>query len=315
MDLIRRILKIREIVLLFVIVVLIIVFSSTSEHFLTWGNWEAISFGMLSDCIIAVGMAVVIVGGGFDLSVGAVLALCGIVTAKLLNADMPIWFSILIGGVFLGGALGSVNGFLITKAKINPFVVTLGTMSIARGTGLAITQGRPLAGLPESFDYLGQGTVFGFPFAIILMIIIVIAGDYLMRQTRGLRQIYYVGGNEEAARYSGIDVDRVRAASYILIGVLAGVAGVLTTSRMSSIMATAGLGTELRAIAAVVIGGGSLAGGKGSIFGAFLGTLLLGIITDVLILYHVSVYYQQVISGAILVAVVAIDTLSRKRKE
>ena len=315
MDLIRRILKIREIVLLFVIVVLIIVFSSTSEHFLTWGNWEAIAFGMLSDCIIAVGMAVVIVGGGFDLSVGAVLALCGIVTAKLLNADMPIWFSILIGGVFLGGALGSVNGFLITKAKINPFVVTLGTMSMARGTGLAITQGRPLAGLPESFDYLGQGTVFGFPFAIILMIIIVIAGDYLMRQTRGLRQIYYVGGNEEAARYSGINVDRVRAASYIMIGILAGVAGVLTTSRMSSIMATAGLGTELRAIAAVVIGGGSLAGGKGSIFGAFLGTLLLGIITDVLILYHVSVYYQQVISGAILVAVVAIDTLSRMRKE
>ena len=315
MDLIRKILKIREIVLLLVIVVLIIIFSSTSEHFLTWGNWEAISFGMLSDCIIAVGMAVVIVGGGFDLSVGAVLALCGIVTAKLLNADMPIWFSILIGGVFLGGAVGSVNGFLITKAKINPFIVTLGTMSIARGTGLAITQGRPLAGLPESFDFFGQGTVFGFPFAIILMIVIVIAGDYLMRQTRALRQIYYVGGNEEAARYSGINVDQVRAASYILIGVLAGVAGVLTTSRMSSIMATAGLGTELRAIAAVVIGGGSLAGGKGSIFGAFLGTLLLGIITDVLILYHVSVYYQQVISGAILVAVVAVDTLSRTRKE
>ena len=315
MELIRKAFRIREFVLLMVILVLSIIFSFTSPYFFTLGNWEAISFGMLSDCIIAVGMAIVIVGGGFDLSVGATLALCGIIVAKLLNADMPIWLAISLGGILLGAGIGLFNGLLITKAKINPFVVTLGMMSIGRGTGLAITQGRPLAGLPEAFDFIGQGSVFGFPFAIALMIVIVVVGDYLMRQTRWLRQVYYVGGNEEAARFSGINVDRVRTTSYVLIGVLAGAAGVVTTSRMSSIMATAGLGTELRAIAAVVIGGGSLSGGKGSVFGAFLGTLLLGIITDILILYRVSVYYQQVVSGAILISVVAIDTLSRMRKE
>jgi ribose transport system permease protein len=314
MEFIRKAIRIREFVLLMVILVLSIFFSFTSRYFLTLGNWEAIAFGMLSDCIIAVGMVVVIVGGGFDLSVGATLALCGIIVAKLLNAGIPIWLAISIGGILLGAGIGLFNGFLITKARINPFVVTLGMMSIGRGTGLAITQGRPLAGLPEAFDFIGQGYIFGFPFAIALMIVIVVVGDYLMRQTRWLRQVYYVGGNEEAARFSGINVDRVRTASYVLIGILAGVAGVVTTSRMSSIMATAGLGTELRAIAAVVIGGGSLSGGKGSVFGAFLGTLLLGIITDILILYRVSVYYQQVVSGAILILVVAIDTLSRLRK-
>jgi len=314
MEFIRKAIRIREFVLLMVILVLSVFFTFTSPYFLTLANWEAIAFGMLSDCIIAVGMVVVIVGGGFDLSVGATLALCGIIVAKLLNADIPIWLAISIGGILLGAGIGLFNGFLITKARINPFVVTLGMMSIGRGTGLAITQGRPLAGLPDAFDFIGQGYIFGFPFAIALMIVIVVVGDYLMRQTRWLRQVYYVGGNEEAARFSGINVDRVRTASYVLIGILAGVAGVVTTSRMSSIMATAGLGTELRAIAAVVIGGGSLSGGKGSVFGAFLGTLLLGIITDILILYRVSVYYQQVVSGAILILVVAIDTLSRMRK-
>ena len=314
MEFIRKAIRIREFVLLMVILVLSVFFSFTSPYFLTLGNWEAIAFGMLSDCIIAVGMVVVIVGGGFDLSVGATLALCGIIVAKLLNAGIPIWLAISLGGILLGAGIGLFNGFLITKAQINPFVVTLGMMSIGRGTGLAITQGRPLAGLPDAFDFIGQGYIFGFPFAIALMIVIVVVGDYLMRQTRWLRQVYYVGGNEEAARFSGINVDRVRTASYVLIGILAGVAGVVTTSRMSSIMATAGLGTELRAIAAVVIGGGSLSGGKGSVFGAFLGTLLLGIITDILILYRVSVYYQQVVSGAILILVVAIDTLSRMRK-
>jgi ribose transport system permease protein len=314
MEFIRKAIRIREFVLLMVILVLSVFFSFTSPYFLTLGKWEAIAFGMLSDCIIAVGMVVVIVGGGFDLSVGATLALCGIIVAKLLNAGIPIWLAISIGGILLGAGIGLFNGFLITKARINPFVVTLGMMSIGRGTGLAITQGRPLAGLPEAFDFIGQGYIFGFPFAIALLIVIIVVGDYLMRQTRWLRQVYYVGGNEEAARFSGINVDRVRTASYVLIGILAGVAGVVTTSRMSSIMATAGLGTELRAIAAVVIGGGSLSGGKGSVFGAFLGTLLLGIITDILILYRVSVYYQQVVSGAILILVVAIDTLSRMRK-
>lgn len=316
MELIRRLIKVREFVLVVIIVVLCIVFSLTSPYFLTRGNWEAIAFGMISDCIIAVGMVVVIVGGGFDLSVGATLALCGITVAKLLNAGTPIWLAILLGGILLGAGIGLINGLLITKVRINPFIVTMGLMSIGRGTGLAITQGRPLAGLPKTFDFIGQGYVWGFPFAIVLMLIIVIIGDVLMRQTRWLRQVYYTGGNEEAARFSGINVDRVRTATYILTGVLAGLAGVIITSRMSSIMATAGLSTELRVIAAVVIGGGSLAGGKGTVFGAFLGTLLLGIITDVLILYRVSVYYQQVVSGFILIAVVAIDMLlSRRRKE
>ena len=315
MELLRKILKFREFILVLVIVVLCVIFSLTSPYFFTRGNWEAIAFGMISDCIVAVGMVVVIVGGGFDLSVGATLALCGIVVAKLLNAGTPIWAAILIGGLGLGAGIGAFNGLLITKVKINPFIVTLGMMSIGRGTGLAITQGRPLAGLPKAFDFIGQGYVFGFPFAIILMIVIVIIGDILMRQTRWLRQVYYAGGNEEAARFSGINVDRVRTATYMLTGLLAGLAGVITTSRMSSIMATAGLSTELRAIAAVVIGGGSLSGGKGTVLGAFLGTLLLAIITDVLILYRVSVYYQQVVSGVILISVVAIDMLSRGGKE
>jgi len=314
-EIFRRVLKIREFMLLVIILIISIFFSLTSPYFATFSNWEAIAYGMMSDCIIAVGMTIVIVGGGFDLSVGAVLALCGILVAKMLNANFSMITSILVGGILLGGGIGLFNGVMVARLKINPFVVTLGMMSVARGIGFAITQGRPVVGLPPEFGFLGQGKVLGFPFAILLMILVVVIGDLLMRKSLLLRRVYYVGGNEEAARFSGLNVERIRIMTYVITGVLAGLSGVLITSRMFSATATAGMSTELRAIAAVVIGGGVLAGGKGTIFGAFLGTLLLGIITDALVLYNVSVYWQQVASGIILISVVTIDVLSRRGQE
>lgn len=306
--------KSRPFMVFLITIALFIIFAVMNVHFATVTNLEAVGYGILSVGVVAVGMMVVMIGGGFDLSVGSTLALTGVIACKLMEGHLPIWSAIVIA-VLLGAAIGYANGALITIVGINPFIATLGTMSMVRGLALAITQGMPVYGLPQPFAFLGEGRVLGFPFAILLMLLLILLVDQFMRRTRWGRLSYYVGGNPEAAKLSGISNVRVRIAGYMLTGTLAAVAGVMLSSRMMSMMATSGAGLELKAIAACIIGGAALSGGEGTIVGAFLGALLVGFIDDILILSNVSSYWQQFSSGAILVAVVTLDILIRHLRQ
>ncbi|MFP4430718.1 MAG: ABC transporter permease [Spirochaetaceae bacterium] len=304
----------RPTMILLIDLFLILLFSRMSTHFLTVRNMEAIGYGVLSIGIVSVGMMVVMIAGGFDLSVGSTLAFTGVVAAKLLEVGTPIYAAILVALV-LGALIGLVNGLLITVVGINPFIATLGTMSMVRGLALAMTQGMPVYGLPTNFAFLGDGRVGGWPVAIVIMILLVAVMDQFMRRTHWGRLFYYVGGSQEASKLSGIAVPQVRVVSYMFTGTLAALAGTVLASRMMSMMATAGAGLELKTIAASIIGGAALAGGEGTIIGAFLGTVMVGFIDNILILSNVSSYWQQFSSGAILVVVVTLDIVIRRIRE
>jgi ribose transport system permease protein len=259
-------------------------------------------------------MTSALVSGGFDLSVGSVFALGGVTAAIALRANIPIGLSILIG-VGVGMLAGFTTGTLITRVGINPFIATLGMMSIARGAGYAITEGSPLANLPKDFFIYGQGQIFGVPNLVIIAFLIVIVGDILMRRAALFRQIYYVGGNEDAARLSGINVNRVKLGVYTLSGLLAALAGVLSVSRFTVADPGAGTGEELRIIAACIIGGSSLQGGKGTVFGGLLGLIFVGFINNGMVLLRVPVYWQTLAMGAILLLAVGFDTLSQRLQQ
>jgi ribose transport system permease protein len=270
--------------------------------------------GFATSAIIVVGMTSALVSGGFDLSVGSVFALGGVTAAIALRADIPIGLSILIG-VGVGMLAGFITGTLITRAGINPFIATLGMMSIARGAGYAITEGSPLANLPKDFFVYGQGQILGVPNLVVIAFLIVIIGDILMRRASLFRQIYYVGGNEDAARLSGINVNRVKLGVYTLSGLLAALAGVLSVSRFTVADPGAGTGEELRIIAACIIGGSSLQGGKGTVFGGLLGLIFVGFINNGMVLLRVPVYWQTLAMGAILLLAVGFDTLSQRLQQ
>lgn len=313
-NVITKVFNSRPLMILLLNILLFILFSSMNESFFTVENMEAVGYGALSVGIVSIGMMVVMVGGGFDLSVGSTLALTGVVAAKLLEVGYPIYVSIILA-LLLGAAVGFFNGSMITLVGINPFIATLGSMSMVRGLALAITQGRPVYGLPAEFAFLGAGRFAGLPVAILIWFGLVLIIGQFMRRTQWGRLFYYVGGNQEAAKLSGISITKVRIASYMFTGTLAALAGVLLTSRMMAMMATAGNMLELKAIAACIIGGAALSGGEGTIIGALLGTLLVGFIDDILILSNVSSYWQQFSSGAILVAVVTLDIVVRRLRE
>jgi ribose transport system permease protein len=210
--------------------------------------------------------------------------------------------------------VGSINGLIITKIKVSPLITTLGMMSIASSTTLVICGGYPIAQLPESFLFLGQGFIGGVPVSVLMTAILVLIGDILLRRTRWLRLAYYVGGNEQAAMLSGIPVNRVRILSYMFCSLMASFAGIISTSRLSAAFPLAGSGTEMRVISACVIGGCSLSGGEGSILGSLLGVLLMALINNGLVLLNVSIYWQGIVSGLILIAAVTFDMLSRRER-
>jgi len=305
--------KARESMLVILLIVLITLFGSTIGGFVSVYNIRSSLMAMVTTTFVAIGQTAVLITGGFDLSVGSILAFCGIMTGKALNGGVPVVPAILIG-LFIGAGLGYLNGLLVTKVRMNPFIATLGTMTVVRGASLALTEGRVVGGLPKAFNFIGQGQIAGIPVAVLMMFFLVIIGELLLRRHRWFRQIFYIGSNEEAARFSPIRVDRVKCFAYMISGFFAALAGIVSASRMGSMMATAGSGVELTSIAAAVIGGVTLGGGAGSIFGSVLGVMLLVMITNVLLLLGVSPYWQKVFSGALLLAVVAIDVFSTRRK-
>ncbi|HML20723.1 MAG TPA: ABC transporter permease [Aggregatilinea sp.] len=316
LSLLGQIARLREFFLILLIVLIGFVLHLKTGHFFTERNLTAIALGFSPLAFMAVGMTAALVSGGFDLSVGSVFALGGVVTAVALRDDMlfgalPIGLSMLMG-IAAGVLAGFVNGLLITRAQINPFITTLGMMSIARGAGYAITEGSPIARLPKEFFTLGQGEFLGLSNLIWIALVVLIIGDILMRRSAMFRQIYYVGGNEDAARLSGINVDRVKLGVYTLSATLAALAGVLSVSRFTVADPGAGSGYELQVIAACIIGGASLNGGKGTVFGALLGLVFVGFINNGMVQLRVPVYWQNLAMGVILLLAVGSDTLSQR---
>lgn len=308
----------REVVILLVLVVVCAAFyfiqPGEVNRFLTIDNWRVIAVNISTDALMVVGMTLIIIAGGFDLSVGSTVALGGIIACKLMVGGTPIPVAI-TAGLLGGAAVGAVNGFIITKVGVNPLIATLGTMIIVRGLCLVAVQASPVTGLPPAFAKLGDalhlGEGFALPYSVLLMIIVVVVGDLLLRHSRFLRQVYYVGGNEEAARFSGIQVDRVRMFTYMLTGALAALAGIVNASRLISASANAGERAELRVISAVVIGGASLAGGTGTVLGAFLGLLLVGVIENGMEILGVNIYMKNVVLGTILILAVTFDRIDK----
>lgn len=308
----RRLLGMREVVILLITAAVSVALTLTTASFLSPGNLNGLFIGLVTDAIIAIAMTMVLITGGFDLSVGSVLALSGMIVAKLLHDGTGLVPAILVTLVAAGG-VGLANGLIIAKIGVNPLITTLGMMGIASGLTLVLSGGYPVSNLPKSFLYLGQGTVFGAPVAVVVCLALVLAGDFLLRRSRGMRLIYYVGGNERAALLSGIPVDRVRIWVYVFCGIMAAVAGILATARLGSAFPLAGKGAELRVISACVIGGCSLKGGEGTVLGALLGVLLMAIISNGLVLLNVSINWQSIVSGAILIAAVMIDRINQRR--
>jgi ribose transport system permease protein len=306
-----RLMRVREATLVVLIILIGLALQLITGRFFTTPNLNAISLGFSTSAIMVFGMTAALASGGFDLSVGSVFALGGVTVATFLHSDLPIPVAVL-AGVGVGVLAGLVNGLLITKVQINPFITTLGMMGIARGVSLAVTEGTIVAGLPQEYFVYGQGKTADIPNLILIALFVILVGDFLMRRASAFRQIYYVGGNEEAARLSGINVDRVKIGVYTLSGFLAALAGVLSVSRFTVGDPGAGSSEELRIIAACIIGGCSLKGGKGTVIGGLFGLIFVGFINNGLILLRVPVYWQQLSMGVVLLLAVGFDTISQR---
>ena len=300
---------------LIALLVLIAVVSFLNPNFFLLDNLLNILRQTSVNAIIAVGMTLVILTAGIDLSVGSVLALCGAVAATMVGLELPVYV-VIPAALALGAVLGGISGVIIAKGKVQAFIATLVTMTLLRGATLVYTDGRPVStgfsDAADHFAWLGTGYLFGIPVPIWLMVAVFIAAWYMLNHTRMGRYIYALGGNEAATRLSGINVDRVKIAVYALCGLLAALAGLIVTSRLSSAQPTAGTGYELDAIAAVVLGGTSLAGGKGRIMGTLIGALIIGFLNNALNLLDVSSYYQMIAKAVVILLAVLVDNKSGK---
>jgi ribose transport system permease protein len=292
--------------------VLFVGLAIASPHFLTSTNLSSVVRQTAVINIMALGMTLIIIAGGIDLSVGAILAMGGLLGCMAMEKGSPILVGVLVG-ILAGAFWGFVNGFLTTRLRINPFIVTLGTLGIVRGLTLIISNGLPVHQIPRSFSFLGEGNVLGVPF--VLWILLACAGlvHAVLEHTKLGRYAFAIGSNPDAAFYAGIPVSFHTTAVYAIGGMLTGLAGMIEASRLMTGQPTAGQGYELQAIAAVVIGGGSLRGGEGSVVGTLVGAFIMGLLSNGSDLLGISPYLQQAIIGAVIILAVSFDEL-RKRK-
>jgi len=314
MNVLKKVTRQREFMIFSIVMGVVVIMSFASPYFLNRANLLALLLGLSIEAIIAVAMTILMVSGGFDMSVGSIVAFTGASTALMLKAGFPIPVAIILG-ITIGAGIGFMNGFIVSKIGINPFVTTLASLSIFRGLTLIITQGKNVTGLPASFNAIGQKVFLGVQAPIWYAIILVIIGDILLRKARFFRQNYYIGGNEKAAFLSGISVNKIKILNYVLAGAFAAFAGIVMTGRLGSASVTAGTGLELRVITAVIIGGASLQGGEGTVIGAFLGSILMALITNALTLLGVDVYWQTFVIGGTLLVAVLIDRYGKIRKD
>ncbi|MCF6093786.1 ribose ABC transporter permease [Microaerobacter geothermalis] len=283
-----------------------IILSILEPRFLTVSNLFNVVRQVSINAILAFGMTFVILTGGIDLSVGSILALVGALVAGMMTGGIDPVLAV-IAGIGVGAILGGINGVLVAKGKLAPFIVTLATMTIYRGLTLVYTEGRPITGLPDEFRFLGRGELLGIPVPIILTFLLFILLLIVMEKTTFGRRVYALGGNEEAARLSGIKTNRSKIWVYVISGMTAAVSAIILTSRLNSAQPTAGFAFELDAIAAVVLGGTSLAGGYGTLGGTLIGALIIGILDNGLNLLNVSSFYQQVVKGLVILIAVLLD--------
>jgi ribose transport system permease protein len=303
---------------------MVIALSLASHNFLTVDNTMNVLRQISINLCLSLGMTLVILSGGIDLSVGSILALSGAVAGGLLKNGLAlprfnllVQFTVpgaIVAGIGVGAVLGWFNGLAVTRFKLPPFVATLGMLSIARGLTMLWTGGFPVTGLGDDFGRLGTGHALGIPMPVWISAALVALFIVVTRRTRFGRHLYAVGGNERAATLSGLAVPRIKLMVYTLGGGLAAVAGLLVTARLDSATPNAGLGYELDSIAAVVIGGTSLSGGRGSILGTVLGCLIIGVLNNGLFLLDVSPFWQQVVKGFVILAAVAIDKASKAER-
>lgn len=303
---VRSVLKNYGIVIAFLMICVLLAF--LSPVFRTLNNFTLILRQTSIYGIMAVGMTFVILTGGIDLSVGSVLALSGAICAGMLKSGMPLPVVLLVT-LAVGVGCGLFNGLAITVGRITPFVVSLGMLTIARGLTLIYTKGYPISGFEPDFRLIGGGYLLGVPIPIIIFLGIVLLAWVVLTQTRLGRYTYAIGGNEETVKLSGVNAGFFKALAYVIVSVTAAVSAIISTSRLNSGGPQAGVGYELDVIAAVVIGGTSLSGGRGSIWGTFIGALLIGVINNGMNLLGISPYFQQVVKGFIIIGAVLLDRL------
>ncbi|MCW2677420.1 MAG: Monosaccharide-transporting ATPase [Modestobacter sp.] len=297
--------------ILVVLVALVALMVAIAPNFASVSNLLNIARSISINAILAAGLTLVILTAGIDLSVGSILAVSGVVSVLAAVGGWPAWLAIL-AGVAAGSLAGLVNGILTAYLGLAAFIVTLGTMTALRGLAYTMTDGQPIVSNTLSFRDIGNGYMAGIPVPVVVMAVVYLVIWFLLERTRFGRQVYAVGGNAEAARLAGIDVRRVTTAVYVIAGACAGLAGIIFAARVVSAQPTAGTGYELDAIAAVVLGGTSLAGGRGRLYGTLVGSVILGVLSTGLILLNVQFFTQLLIKGGVIILAVAIDGLKQR---
>ncbi|WP_216359064.1 ABC transporter permease subunit [Arthrobacter globiformis] len=297
--------------ILVVLIALVALMVVIAPNFASVNNLLNIARSISINAILAAGMTFVILAAGIDLSVGSILAVSGVASVMTGIAGLPAPVAILVG-VATGAVAGWINGMLSAYLALAAFIVTLGTMTFLRGLAYTMTDGQPIVSNTLSFRDIGNGYLAGIPVPVVIMIIVYVAAWFILERTRYGRHVYAVGGNAEAARLAGINVKRVITSVYVIAGICAGLAGVIFSARVVSAQPTAGTGYELDAIAAVVLGGTSLVGGRGRIYGTLIGSIILGVLSTGLILMNVQFFTQLLIKGLVIILAVAIDSLKQR---
>ncbi|SKA77776.1 ribose transport system permease protein [Caloramator quimbayensis] len=290
---------------------LCVIISIITPRFLNVNNLLNVLTQVSVNAVIAIGMSYVILTGGIDLSVGSILAITGAISASIIVKSNSVFLAI-IAAIIIGALIGAFNGIIVSKGKIQPFIVTLAAMTIFRGVTYVYTNGTPISGLGRDFTFIGNAKVIGIPFPVVITLIVFLIAYYIINETRFGRYVYALGGNEDSTRLSGINTDRIKMIVYIVSGIAAAISGIIVTSRIGSASPNAGSGYELDAIAAVVLGGTSLSGGEGSITGTIIGAMIIGVLNNGLNLMNVSPFYQSIVKGLVILLAVLIDKRNKK---
>ncbi|EOS76995.1 ribose transport system permease [Lachnospiraceae bacterium 10-1] len=314
-NLITRLLAQREMSVFLIIVAAVIIVQIIQPKFLNPNNLRSIALSVSIDGLFSIGLCLALILGGIELSVGGVAAMTCVLTGYLTLSGVNIWLACIISFV-AGLFIGLFNGFMVSKVGLPPFIVTLGMMNLSRGVAYILTEGSPLSlsgYLPDSFRFLATGSIGGVPMLFLIFIIVAVIAHVLLKKSNVCRNIFYVGSNENAAKLSAINVDKVKISVYITVALLSTLAGILSLGRFNVATPELSVGAETTAISAAVIGGTSFTGGVGSILGTFLGIVLLKVVNSALVMLNVSVYWQDFVQGAILVLAVTMDYVTHRK--
>ena len=312
-NLLKSIFKAKEVGILLILILLSVLIQMKNPIFFTFNNLMDMGRNTSYTLIIAIGMTFVLIAKGLDLSVGSLLAICGLISALGMQGGIPVAVSVLLG-LLAGAAFGFFNAFCIVKLKIPAMIATLGTMYMARGLVLVITKGQAVYPLPDSFTNFGKGSILGIPNVVVLAVLLAVAAHIVLTKTTYGRKVYAIGGNAETAGFAGINVAKITASVYVISGVMAALSGIMTAARMGSGQPSVGDGTEMTVITAVIIGGTSLNGGAGTMLGTVLGALLMNVLSSGMNLVGVSAYWQKFVMGILKIVAVGLDQYQRSKR-